>query len=285
VRRRCLRMWAVLVSLLVLGLSPASAARASTSNTANPPPGANDWSCRPSRIHPRPVVLVHGTFVNMAVEWAKLSPVLARKGYCVFALNYGIQPVYPVVGTGPIEESARQLSAFVDKVLASTGASQVDIVGRSQGGMMPRYYLKFLGGAAKVRRLIGLVPPNHGTTAFGLAALIESTKTEQLLETVGCPACRQQLAGSDFLRRLNSGGDTVPGVTYTVIATVYDEVVTPYTSAFLEGPRATNITVQDQCVLDFTEHLLITYDPVAIQDVLNALEPAHATPITCVPRS
>ena len=49
-------------------------------------------------------------------------------------------------------------------MLGATGAAKVDIIGHSQGGMMPRYYVKNLGGAAKVDDLIGLSPSNHGTT-------------------------------------------------------------------------------------------------------------------------
>jgi triacylglycerol esterase/lipase EstA (alpha/beta hydrolase family) len=86
-------------------------------------------------------------------DWQALSPLLYDNGYCVFALNYGSYNGSGAIGvyeTGKIEDSASQLGSFVDRVLAATGTSQVDIVGHSQGGMMPRYYLKFLNGAAKV---------------------------------------------------------------------------------------------------------------------------------------
>ena len=121
----------------VLGYSHAS-------RTASPP-GANDWSCRPSARHPRPVVLVHGTFADMSDSWQALSPLLRNHGYCVFALNYGASDgsdAFGIYATGDIAQSAAQLSDFVDRVLAATGADAVDLVGHSQGGMMPRYYLK-----------------------------------------------------------------------------------------------------------------------------------------------
>ena len=44
-------------------------------------------------------------------------------------------------------------------------------------------------------------------------------------------------------------------------------------SAFLGGPNARNIRLQDQCWTDFTEHIGIIYDPIALQDVMNALGP------------
>lgn len=220
------------------------------------PPGANDFNCRPSAAKPYPVVLVHGTFADSYVSWQSLSPLLAYDGYCVFALDYGYR------GTGPIETSAGQLRDFIDQVLASTGAAKVSIVGHSQGGMMPRDYLRYLGGAAKVDELIGLAPSNHGTT-------------QPLAPVVGpvCTACAQQVAGSAFITNLNAGGEVEPGVDYTVLVTRYDEVVMPYRSQYLNGPSAqiTNVTLQSKCRFDFTDHLLIIYDPAALQWVEHAL--------------
>jgi triacylglycerol lipase len=265
------RPLAICLLIVALGLALAGVARAQPGPSpiyGSPgisPPGANDFSCRPSSQHPRPVVLVHGTFGDMTVSWNLISPALARRGYCVFALDYGNR------GTGRIEDSAAQLRDFVNKVLKATGAGKVSIVGHSQGGMMPRYYIKFLGGAAKVDDLVGLAPSNHGTT---------TPLAPPAGQYASCPACTQQVAGSSFLRHLN-GGDETPGlVSYTQVETSHDEVVTPYSSAFLKpGPRTTNVLLQDNCPLDLSEHLGIIYDRVALQWVENALgRPGPAVP-------
>jgi triacylglycerol lipase len=129
--------------------------------------------------------------------------------------------------------------------------------------MMPRYWMKFDGGAAKVDELIGIAPSNHGTT-------------NPLAGPAGplCPACAQQAAGSPFIANLNAGGDTLPGVFYTVISTRHDEVVTPFQSQALHGGapgQVTNIVLQNDCPLDLSEHLTIPDDPVTVQWVLNAL--------------
>jgi triacylglycerol esterase/lipase EstA (alpha/beta hydrolase family) len=264
---------------------PAAGAYAFT-HVDQPPPGANDWTCQPTSAHPRPVVLVHGSLENMAFNWNTASPLLKNAGYCVFALNYGQEDTRLIGapgsthpgGSGDIRQSAVELAGFVDQVLAATGASKVDILGHSQGGMMPRWYMKFEGGAAKVNHLVALSPSNHGSSLDGLALLPGAPAILQL--GLG-EAFRQQAVGSEFMQQLNAGGDTLPGVTYTVIETRYDEVVTPYTSAFLSGPNVTNILLQDSCILDLADHLTTPYDSIALRYVLNALDPAHAVTPGC----
>ena len=71
------------------------------------PAGADDWSCRPSREHPRPVVLLHGSAANAYANWSMLAPYLKSLGYCVFAPNYGGTPGNPFKATGPIPKTPK----------------------------------------------------------------------------------------------------------------------------------------------------------------------------------
>lgn len=277
--RRLLRPLAVLTLAAAALVAPTGAAQAASA----PSSGWNDWSCKPSAAHPRPVVLVHGTFGNSVDNWLGFAPYLVHRGYCVYSLDYGQLPGVPLFnGLGPIDKSAGQLDAFVDRVLASTGAPKADLVGHSQGGMMPRYYLKFLGGAAKVNALVGLAPDNHGTTLSGLTQLLPYFPGAADLISTATPGLADQIVGSPFQQKLNAGGDTVPGVSYTVIATKYDEVVTPYRSAFLDGANVRNVLLQDLCPLDLSEHVAIGLtDRIAWHEAVNALDPAHAERTTC----
>jgi pimeloyl-ACP methyl ester carboxylesterase len=248
--------------------------------------GANN-NCKPSTAHPYPVVLVHATLADEGSNWVTLAPLLANEGYCVYAFNYGETaasfPIIPFItpgridALGHIEKSAEELRSFVNTVLSKTKASKVDLVGHSQGGMMPNYYIKLLGGAAKVNELIGLAPSNHGTTLSGLTNLLEdfpfaSEIVGGLLEFFGAPSLPEQEDSSAFIKKLFGSGDpVVAGVHYAVIETEHDEVVTPYTNAFLAGSSVTNITIQSQCPKDPVAHIGMFDDSPSLQNVLNQL--------------
>ncbi len=242
------------------------------------PAGANNWACKPSAAHPQPVILLHGLFANQHDNWYTLSPLLANNGYCVFTMNYGGRiGILPLAyGIGPMEESAAELGAFVDRVRAATGAAEVDLVGHSLGATMPHYYLKNLGGAAKVDDFIGLAPAVKGTSLWGIATIGTFFGLTNLTALV-LPVTEQLGTGSPFLRELSAGGITRPGVRYTTIVSRYDEIVTPYTNGLLPAaPNVTNRVVQNSCILDFALHVGVAYDPNALRLVLNALDPANA---------
>jgi len=254
------------------------------------PAGANDPNCKLTKEHPNPVVLLHAT---STAKWAYSAgaPYLANQGYCVYTFNYGNitpLPTFPAQGLADIEASAREVSRHVDRILRQTGAKKVDLVGWSQGGgLLPHYYINFLGGDKKVDKAIGLAPGNHGTTGDMLVYVRYFVPP---LGEVGYrifewlfPAFAQQAQYHELVEKVYGKGDTRPGPHYTTIVSKYDEIATPYTNQFLEeGPNVTNILLQEDCAKDLSEHLSINWNPRAWHHVKNALTPSEATPVPCV---
>ncbi|MCC3317136.1 esterase/lipase family protein [Nocardia africana] len=263
------------------------------------PPGANRWDCVPGADHPKPIVLVHGTWLNAYDSFAYMAPKLARAGFCVFAFNYGRSGLLDGGGlgavlpgryaVGPIEDSARQLAAFIDRVRATTHSDRVDIVAHSQGAPVADQYLKFDGGAEKVGQLVSFGGTHHGTTLLGMATLGRII-TNLGIDILGFyrpligPANIQQAVGSPFLNQLNAAGDTVPGVAYTVVASRYDEVMNPVELALLRAgadAAVDDITLQDGCDQDLSDHLTMMYSPRALSIALHALDPQRYPTLSC----
>ncbi len=268
---------AVVVVAALVGPATSAASAATTS-------GWNDWSCRPSAQHPRPIVLAHGLGANGTTNWVSLAPKLSAAGYCVFSTTYGGTVLGDAVaGLGPMEKSAATFGAFVDKVRSATGSAKVDVVGHSEGSTVPAYYLKFLGGAAKVDTFIAFGSNYRGTSLSGLGTLARVLGFQPVLNGVGCQACSQFLEGSAFLAELNRGGVAMPGPRYVNVVTKYDTVVTPYTSGFIDGPNVTNVVLQDVCRFDSAGHLGLAFDPNVANLVKHHLDPTRVPMARCVP--
>ncbi|KAI1296069.1 hypothetical protein EDD11_007607 [Mortierella claussenii] len=243
--------------------------------------GINDWSCKPSAAHPRPIVLVHGLIGNGWDNWLYMAPRFAAKGYCVFSLTYGKIPGIPLLaGLTKMESSAVEINAFVDKVLLATNSTKVNLLGHSQGSLVPRYALKYLGLAPKVDKYAAFGTIAYGTTLAGIAPYLTSlglyNPIKAVLDPV-CASCFQFLQGSQFLADLNAGGDTVPGVQYKFIVSKFDEIVTPYTSGLLKDKNAmtTNVVLQNLCAVDLSDHITQMIDPIVFHEI-NAFFDASA---------
>lgn len=292
--RRLVLLFAVLITAALLPLSPVTAAArlpvpysflpyAALGGPQTDPPGANEGDCEPTARHPRPVVLVHGLTGNKATNWQTYAPLLHNKGYCVFALTYGAKalPGNTVFGgLTRMQASAEELKRFVAKVRRSTGATKVNLVGHSEGTLMPNYYVKFLGGAKSVKRYVSIAPLWHGTEAAApatIAGLVTGVDPDDLAP-VGV-ACGQFSPESRFMKKMRRGGVAVEGVRYTNILTKYDELVIPYTSGIEKGMR--NHVLQDVCATDFSEHFQIVASRTVSVVVLNALDPKHRRPVPC----
>jgi triacylglycerol lipase len=155
-------------------------------------------------------ILVPG-FNNDATFLSSLEKALQGEGFA--ARSWAAQPSN---GDAPLEVLAFQLAATVAATLDA--GQPLNLVGFSMGGLICRLYVQRMGGFARVRRLITLATPHHGTV---MAYLFQR------------PACYQMRPGSQFLAELNNDLAPLTQVAFTSIWTPLDLTIVPATSSLL----------------------------------------------------
>jgi len=179
-------------------------------------------SAQSSAAAHNPVVFVHG-WAGADWNWNPLMDDFVADGWRrdrLFSWSYDWSLSNVTI--------AQRLAAKVDRVLAETGASHVDIVAHSMGSLSSRWYIKFLGGQDKVDNWISLAGPNHGTILSSACSWVLAS-------------CRDMKIGSDFLDALNDGDETPGDVHYRTLWSWCDEFITPDSSVILAG--ADNVRV------------------------------------------
>jgi triacylglycerol esterase/lipase EstA (alpha/beta hydrolase family) len=226
------------------------------------PAGVNQWSCRLQK-NQYPVVLVHGTFSNSMYSFGALGPALANKSWCVFSNDFGgTSPTDWFKGVAAVDESAKELASFIEKVKTATSSHKVILIGHSQGGLIGFYYLKFLKGHTQVDHFLALAPSVNGTTL---------SKTPNRDEVSYCVSCADQHPDSELIEKLKDGKITMPGVRYTVLATLNDKVVIPVENQFVREPGVLNMMIQDRFPGKRVSHSGMLYDPDSLSLILELL--------------
>jgi len=121
--------------------------------------------------------------------------------------------------TGSNVDHADELDTAIATLLAETGASQVDVVAHSMGGLATRWYL-MTRSDSPVRRAVFLGSPHRGTLAAHLAW--GDGRDEMMPE-------------SPFLDTLNATSPAPSGVETITVRTVVDTHIVPGESATLPG--------------------------------------------------
>jgi hypothetical protein len=202
------------------------------------------------------VILVPGTTVhprtNFSMAW---TPAFDALGYPYCWV------VTPERGMADIQVSSEHVVHAIREVHRRSGRN-VDIIGHSQGGTNPRWALRWWPDTrAMVDDYIGIAPSAHGGKSVNTMCMDGDCP----------PAIWQQTYMSNFVRAMNSDGETFPGIDYTVAWTAYDEFLTPPESTTIDG--AVNIKLQDICPADTSEHVAIgAYDPVTYAIAMDALD-------------
>ncbi|UVE96751.1 triacylglycerol lipase [Dietzia sp. B32] len=234
------------------------------------PPGINRDDCRPTAHHPVPVILVHGTGLNGGNSWATLGAALAAEGYCVWAPTVGAPPG-PGGGPGSVGgidsltgASAPQLAAEIDRVRAITGASDVDLVGHSQGAIIASYVAATTrGDAVRTVATLGADPARSG-----------DGPPEFVTDLLGVlsPDTAQRDAEATLAWLGEEGVPFARGVRYVAVSSDYDELTGPVVAP--EVPDFVDLDVvrlQDGCEVDRSGHLTVLASPRAVDLVVDAL--------------
>jgi len=176
---------------------------------------ANTRNSAPTPRTPR-VVLVHG-FLETGTNFNLLKKHLANAG-----IRCLVPQLIPCDGRGGLERLAAGLKHDID---AAYGPDQrISIVGFSMGGIVSRYYLQNLGGAARCDQLLTVASPHHGTDAANY------------YPTLGA---EQMRPGSRFLSDLEKTQDNLGTMRLVSYRTHFDMVIYPPESSIWD--RAENL--------------------------------------------
>ena len=166
-----------------------------------------------------PILLVHG-WNSSAAAWTTMVGWFKADGWTDAELA-----TWSYNTAQSNEVTAREIQRKVDSILAVTGASRVDVITHSMGGLSARYYVKSLRGAKKLDAWVSLAGPNHGTATANFCFQ---------------QSCVEMRPGSAFLNKLNQKDETPGTPRYATWWSTCDEVIIPQNSTPLAG--ATNTT-------------------------------------------
>jgi triacylglycerol lipase len=178
------------------------------------PDGASNAVAAPER---HPILFVHGWNSSGSV-WTTMMANFKADGWTDAQLANCSYNTSQSNAT-----TAQQIRTKVDSILLATGATKVDVITHSMGGLSSRYYAKNLGGDSRIDAWVSLGGPNHGTTT-----------AYACLQT----ACVEMRPGSTFLKNLNATDETPGAPRYATWWSACDAVIEPDNSTPLAG--ATN---------------------------------------------
>lgn len=212
---------------------------------------------------PRPVLLLYG-FMSTRRTFEVLEARLRRDQYCVWSINLG--GLFDAFNTKGIDVLGEKVREKVERLYARfPNMGPLSIIGHSMGGLIGRYYVKRLGGNARVKNLITLGTPHNGTPTayFGLV-------THGLLSR----SIWQMTPMSPFIRRLKMGAFP-RDVRFTSIYSKTDKV-NPFPSCIIEdqgNDNLVNVEVTD------VSHREFVYKRAVYQVIRRELAAGYGDPM------
>lgn len=254
---RCRSLLISGLGTLALAVAPAAAAGPALTE----PPAALDAALRCAGdlagAPGAPVLLVHGTGVNADQNWSwGYERDLLRRGHGVCKVDL------PEQGLVDTQRSVEYVVHGAREAVRRSGGRRVSLIGHSQGAALAVFALRvWTDLAPHVDDVVGIAGAyDNGSEAIGADC------------ADGCPPPFHQFSPGS---RLVSALRTHPlpaGPSFSAIATLHDDVVTPQPRAN-ELPGGTSVQIQDVCPgrRHVQDHIFMAGDAVMHALVLDAL--------------
>ncbi len=206
------------------------------------------------------VLLLHGFFQTRNV-WEMMEDRLRHDGYGVFSFDLG--GLFWRFNTRSIGDLSSLVADKIEGICRRHSLDRFHIIGHSKGGMIARHYVQHHGGDARVKSLITLGSPHHGTptAALGIGLMFGGLISRSPL---------QMLPGSALVKRMKK--DTFPPAIPLVSVFSKHDLICPWWCSMLH-PRPGESSMKNLAVRG-VGHTALTYDPEVYQMVKGELDAA-----------
>jgi pimeloyl-ACP methyl ester carboxylesterase len=173
----------------------------------------------------------------------------------------------PQLGVGNSDGAAAEFETKIKQLQAKYPGQKIDVVAYGVGGLAARQYIQTIGaGRNDIDSLVMLATPNQGTQLANVAQ-------EWSFDVCGIffPICKELQTNSPYLAAMNNPAVPLGDTDYTLIVSREDELIIPYTNAFMPIGGADNVVIQDQCPNHIMEDLGMPFDGVVYSGVIDAL--------------
>jgi triacylglycerol esterase/lipase EstA (alpha/beta hydrolase family) len=211
------------------------------------------------------VLLLHGFFQTRNV-WEVMEDRLRYDGYGVFSFDLG--GLFSRFNTERPEPLAERIAAKIERICARTGLESFHVIGHSKGGLIAREYVQHHAGDRRVRSLVTLGTPHHGTPTAALGVWLMGAG-------VLSRSPYDLLPNSGFLQKLRQA-PFPSAIPLTSIYSRSDVVVPWWSSVLISGPEEAHLR---NAPVDGVGHTALTYDPGVYRLVRQSLEAAHGGPL------
>jgi triacylglycerol lipase len=208
------------------------------------------------------VLLLHGFFQTRNV-WEIMEDRLRRDGYGVFSFDLG--GLFWRFNTRSIPDLSTLIADKIEGICARHGLSRFHVIGHSKGGIVARHYVQHHGGDARVKSVITLGSPHHGTptAALGIGLMLGGLISRSPL---------QMLPMSPLVRLLRK--DTFPPSIPLVSIYSKHDLICPWPCSVLR-PRPGESSMENFSVRG-VGHTALTYDLLVYHEVKRQLDMASA---------